>query len=84
MSHRTVDPLRGNPDHFTCDCCGETFRKCRSDEEALAECAALFGAAPDLEDQAVVCSVCNAAFMAWARTQPGPLKRTDLRCGGGT
>lgn len=42
---------------FTCDMCGDTFDKGRSDEEALAETESYFGNLPE-DDLAVVCAGC--------------------------
>lgn len=58
-----TDPAPGT---FTCECCGGTFTKGWSDQEARDESVAAFGElAP--EDQATVCDPCYAAIMAWAR-----------------
>lgn len=45
-------------DTFTCDMCGGTFNKGRTDEEADAEAAAIFGDAPPPEGRSIVCEDC--------------------------
>jgi hypothetical protein len=54
-----VSDLTGDaPEQYTCELCGETYDRGRSDEEALSETAAVFG--PDSLDEplAIVCDDC--------------------------
>jgi len=56
-------PIGPPIDSFKCEACGGTFTKGWTDEEALAESAALgFGG-----DLAVICDDCHEQLMAWAK-----------------
>lgn len=52
----STDP-KALPLTYTCECCGETHESDWTDEDALAESAALFGPR-SLEDCAIVCDDC--------------------------
>ena len=56
------------PEEYTCELCGQTFEKARSDEEALEETRQLIAPVPEGEDAslAVVCHGCWLVFMEWA------------------
>jgi protein involved in sex pheromone biosynthesis len=46
-------------EYFTCDNCGRTYKKERSDEEALKEAKEIFGdVINDIKNLAVVCDDC--------------------------
>ena len=55
--------MTGVNDEFTCAMCNETFTKARSDEEALAETAEIFGAESLNEPLDVVCDDCWRQMM---------------------
>ena len=50
----------------TCASCGRTFKKARSDEEAVAEARSLWTPETMADEQAVICDPCFREFMAWA------------------
>lgn len=50
------------PETYVCACCGGTFEKTRSDEEAAAEAVEIFTAA-ELEATETVCDDCWQQFM---------------------
>lgn len=52
---------------FTCEQCGGTFPKIRSDEEAMAEARSLWTPEAMADPQAVICDDCFQEFIAWAR-----------------
>jgi hypothetical protein len=60
---------------FTCEVCGNTYTKARSDEEAFAECEANFGVTPAKSDCGIVCEECYQKFMEWRRSQPAERPR---------
>jgi hypothetical protein len=47
---------------FLCECCGETFEKGCTDEEALDQSRETFGEFPP-EELAIVCEDCYLKFM---------------------
>jgi len=49
---------------FICECCGGTFRKKRSDEDAEREAIGIFGMSPKRDDMAVVCDPCFWSLIA--------------------
>jgi hypothetical protein len=55
-------------DTFTCEVCGGTFDKGRSDEEAMAEMRATWQPHEGDDDLGTVCDPCFDRFMAWARS----------------
>jgi hypothetical protein len=61
--------MTGEPerDTFTCERCGGTFGKTRSDEEAVAEAESLWAPEALADPQAVICDPCFQEFMAWAK-----------------
>jgi hypothetical protein len=50
---------------FTCAKCGGTFRKSRTDEEAMAETNSIFSPAEIAEGLSILCDDCFNAFMGW-------------------
>ena len=59
--------MSGIGEPYTCECCGGSFHKVRSDEEALAEAEALWTPETNAHPQAIVCDSCFQEFMEWAR-----------------
>lgn len=57
-------------ERFTCEECGRTFPKARSDEEANAERLTNFGPA-FADDLAIICDDCYAALQMRARAVDG-------------
>ncbi len=55
---------------FTCEICRNTYRKARSDEDALDESAEVFGYLPTEEERAVICDDCERAVIAWGKSLP--------------
>ena len=68
---------------YTCENCGGTFEKNRSDEEAMAEALAAdrFPVGEPV-DVAVICDDCYNRMMAWIETQGGPEKLFGPGSGG--
>lgn len=58
--------MSGVGEPYTCERCGRTFEKVRSDEEALAEAESLWTPETMTDPQAVICDDCFQEFMAWA------------------
>ena len=52
---------------YTCDRCGGTFEKVRSDEEAMTEARSLWTPETMADEQAVICDDCFREFMEWAK-----------------
>lgn len=52
---------------FTCDSCGATFLKGRSDTESELDAMLTWGQVPDAGYRAVVCDACNQQILAWAQ-----------------
>jgi hypothetical protein len=64
--------VSGIGESYICDCCGGTFVKTRSDEEALAEARSEWkpggeGDVSNPEDNAVICDDCFRELMEWAK-----------------
>lgn len=51
---------------FTCENCGKTFPKGRTDEEAMRESKENFGNMPQ-ESLAAICDDCYQKFMKWMK-----------------
>ena len=59
--------MSGIGEPYTCACCGSTFTKVRSDEEAMAEAGSLWTPETMADPQAVICDPCFREFMEWAK-----------------
>ena len=60
---------------YTCERCGGTFEKIRSDEEAMAEARSLWTPETMADEQCVICDDCFGEFMEWAKVKiPGALR----------
>jgi hypothetical protein len=58
-------------ERYVCECCGGTFDKGRSDDEASAEFAENFpGQAPSAAATALVCDDCYPVLMAFRADEP--------------
>jgi hypothetical protein len=57
-------------DEFTCAHCRGTFKKGRSDEEAMAECKENFSGAEITEGLDILCDHCFNEFMGWMKRTP--------------
>lgn len=57
-------------DDFTCSLCKGTFKKSRSDEEALAEKEKEWGSIP-IEECDTLCSDCYQLFINWYNSNKG-------------
>lgn len=58
--------MSGIGEPYTCDHCGGSFEKVRSDEEAMAEAESLWTPETMADDQAIICDPCFREFIAWA------------------
>jgi DNA-directed RNA polymerase subunit RPC12/RpoP len=59
--------MSGTGESYTCARCGGTFRKVRSDEDAMAEAESLWTPETMADPQAIVCDPCFREFIAWAK-----------------
>ena len=59
--------MTGGGESFTCERCGGTWEKVRSDEEALTEAESLWTPETMAHPQAIICDDCFGEFMEWAR-----------------
>lgn len=59
--------MSGIGESYTCERCGGTFEKVRSDEEALDEARSLWTPETMADEQAVICDPCFREFMEWAQ-----------------
>lgn len=67
--------MTGIGESYTCERCGGTFEKIRSDEEAMAEARSLWTPETMADEQCVICDDCFGEFMEWAKVKiPGALR----------
>ena len=59
--------MSGTGESYICACCGGTFGKTRSDEEAMAEAQSVWTPQATADPQAVVCDSCFREFMEWVK-----------------
>ena len=59
--------MSGIGESYTCERCSGTFKKVRSDEEAMAEADSLWTPETMADEQAVICDDCFREFIAWAQ-----------------
>ena len=74
--------MSGIGESYTCERCGGTFEKVRSDEEAVAEAVSLWAPETLADEQAAVCDGCFREFMAWAEVNAPEALREPPALGG--